>query len=269
MKKSILTAFIFLGIFTISCSSDDGDNGGSTSNFLPLTTGDQWTYDVIGGGAVQTDILSVGNNITINGKVYKQMQTASDPNGFYSLTLRNNGLRKDGAKWLLQGTLDFGDDLPLPINFALNDFVILDGNASNGAILSNLEGTETQDLSGFPVTVTYKLRTISQGTQSSFTTPAPQNQTYQNVKVVKVELRLKITTTQTLVPGFPPITVTILDDQAVVNSTQYYVQNIGMVYNNTDFQYNLAINPSQFNLPIPQSSSQNQKEFLVAHQVAN
>ncbi len=267
MKKSILSVFI-LGVFTFSCSSNDEENV-ANNNFLPLTTGDQWTYDVVGGGVTQTDILSVGNNITINGKVYKQMQTTEEPNGFYSLTLRNNGLRKDGAKWLLQGTLNFGSDLPLPINFNLNDFVILDGNASNGAILSNLEGTETQDLGGFPVTVTYKLKTTSQGTQNSYTTPAPQNQTYQNVKVVKFELRLKITTTQTLVPGLPPITVTILDDQAVVNSTQYYVQNIGMVYNNTDFQYNLAINPSQFNLPIPQSSSQNQKEFLVAHQVAN
>lgn len=269
MKKSIFTAFILLGILFSSCSSDDGDNGGSSSNFLPLTTGDQWTYDVFGGGLTQTDNLFVANDVTINGKSYKQMQTVAEPNGFYSLTLRNNGLRKEGSKWLLSGTLDFGDQVPVPINFALNDFVILDGNASSGTVLGNLNGNVSQDLGGFPISVDYSLKTISQGNLSSFTTPAPQNQTYQNLKVVKVELRLKITTTQTLVPGFPPITVTILDEQTVLNSTQYYVPEIGMVYNNTDLQYNLAIDPSQFNLPIPQSTNQNQKEFLVAHQVAN
>lgn len=268
MKKIQLLSIFIFSIITTSCTSSE-DVGQNSANFLPLTTGDQWTYDVVGGGAVQTDILSVGNNVTINGKVYKQMQTAAEPNGFYSLTLRNNGLRKEGSKWFLSGTLDFGDQVPVPINFALNDFVILDGNASSGNVLGNLSGTVSQDLGGFPISVDYTLKTISQGNLNNFTTPAPQNQTYQNLKVVKVELRLKITTTQTLVPGFPPITVTVLDEQTVLNSTQYYVPEIGMVYNNTDLQYNLAIDPAQFNLPVPQSTNQNQKEFLVNYQVEN
>lgn len=268
MKKIQLLSIFIFSIITTSCTSSE-DVGQNSANFLPLTTGDQWTYDVVRGGTTQTDVLTVGNDITLNGKTYKQMQASTNASGFYTLTLQNNGVRKEGSKWYLQGNLDFGSQVPIPVNFAINDLVILDGNASAGTVLGNINGTLTEEVGGFPLNVTYNLKTISQGNQSNFTTPAPQNETYQNVKVVKVELRLKVTTTQTLIPGFPPVTVTILDEQTVLNSMQYYAQNIGMVYNNSDLQYNLAIDPTQFNLPIPQSTSQNQKEFLVNYQVAN
>jgi hypothetical protein len=60
-----------------------------------------------------------------------------------------------------------------------------------------------------------------------------------------------------------PVTITILNPQNVIVSTQYYAEGVGMIYSKTDVNFELN-DFSQFDvdLPIPQEGSSTIEEFL-------
>lgn len=262
--KNKLVAFLWLAIASISCSSDDNPSGTTAVNYYPLTTGNSWSYEVEG-ETTQTDILTVGDDITINGKTYKKMLTETTPTGMYCTFLNNNGLRKNDNKVLLSGAITFDLGLTAPFEFQLDDFVILKENASSNETLATKTGTIDQDFDGIPVTIDYTLKTVGVESLPTFTTS--RGEVYTDVKKVKFTISLKVVAVVTI-PGSPiPFNVTLLNTQDVVTANQFYAKEIGMVYAENVISYNLAINPDDFDLPIPQSATQTQKEFLTIYDV--
>ncbi|CAM3534570.1 hypothetical protein FLGE108171_01970 [Flavobacterium gelidilacus] len=270
--KSKLFLLLGLSIFTLSCSSDDssGDDNGEPATSLPIVSGNYWTYDVFNHETVNTpesfarDSVYVGNDTLINTVTFKKIKTLTIANGFYSGTLKDNGLRIDGNKMRISGSLNFAAGLPTTLAFSVSDFIVLKENASAGEELSTTNGSFTQDFNGYPLTFNYTLRSVSDGTQNSFSS---NGNTYSNITKTKVILNLKVTTLQTI-PGFPnPIEIPVMPAQDVLVSNQYYSKNIGMVYNLTNINYTLSTLPAGYQLPIPQTGSQTQEEFLDVYQV--
>lgn len=259
----------FLSIFTIilgfsSCSSDDsGSSSGTPTTFLPLTNENYWIYDIENDNAgtitTSSDHLYVNGDISFSGITYKKMETEAIPNGFYSSTLRNNGLRVDGSSVKLSGTASYDLGIGTPINLEINDFIILKENASINEQLSTKNGNFSQTISGYDLDFTYVLKSSNVSEFATFT--SPNGDIYTDVIKSKVVLNLKITTTQVLVVGFPPVTITILAPQDVLTSYQYYSKGIGMVYTDTNINYELESFPG-ITLPIPSTGSQSQEEFL-------
>lgn len=265
MKFKLLIALALFTVLT-SCSSDDNSNTGGSTNYLPLGTGNFWTYNVTGVNVSERDSLYVANDTVINAKTYKKLKTLNQPFGFFSNSMNNNGIRNEGSSLLLSGTagLNLGDTFP--IDLSLNDFVIFKENASNNEQLSSISGVINQDFQGYPLNLAYTMKSTAMETLPSFT--SPDGEVYTDVKKVKTTLNLKISTTVTI-PNIPiPLTITIMNPQDVVVSIQYYSKNIGMVYTNTTISYELQ-DLSQYGvtLPIPQSGSQIQDEFLDTYQV--
>lgn len=261
--KLFFLAFTITTLF--SCSSDDSSGGSASAiNYLPLTTGNYWTYDVttVGQSITNRDSLFVANDTIIATKTYKKMKTLNVAFGFFTNTLRNNGLRKEGDAIYLTGNagLNLGD--VLPIDLSVSDFMIFKESATVNQQLSTVSGTINQDLQGYPLVIDYTLKTTALETLPSFT--SEDNTVYTDVKKVKVSMNAKISTSVT-VAGFT-IPVVILNPQDVIVSTQYYAKNIGMVYSNTTISYELQ-DFSQFGitLPIPQSGSQTQNEILDSY----
>lgn len=260
--KNKLVAFLWLAIASVSCSSDDDSSGTTAVNYYPLTSGNSWNYEVEG-ETVQTDVLTVGDDVTINGKTYKKMLTETTPTGMYCTFLNNNGLRKNDNKVLLSGAITFDLGLSAPFEFQLDDFVILKENATSNETLSTKTGTINQDFDGIPVTIDYTLKTV--GVESLPTYTTTRSEVYTDVKKVKFTISLKVVAVVSI-PGSPiPLNVTILNTQDVVTANQFYAKEIGMVYAENVISYNLAINPDDFDLPIPQSATQTQKEFLTTY----
>lgn len=262
------TKFFFIA-FTITllsaCSSEDSPSGNSNSpDYFPLTDGNYWTYNVIGESLENRDSLYVANDTVINSQTYKKMKTLNVPFGFSTNSLRNNGLRQEGDAIYLTGATGLNLGNALPIDLSLNNFIIFKESAALNQQLSSVPGTITQDFQGYPLTIEYILKTTALETLPSFT--SSDNTVYTDVKKVKLTLNLKVTTLVT-VGGFT-VPVPLLNPQDVVTSIQYYAKNIGMVYTNTTISYTLQ-DFSQFGvvLPIPQSDTQIQEEFLDTYQV--
>ena len=267
MKKTILLSFFVITLTFLSCSSDDS-GGSSASNYnLPLNDGNYWTYDVDSEGTFTRDSLYIFGDVVLNTKTYKKFQTKDDvATGFYSSSLRNNGLRKSDSKLLLSGNLSLASGQSLPINFdlTLDDFVIFNSNASNNQALNSapVTGTIQETYNGYPLTINYSLQ--SYGGESFTTFTSPNGDAYDNVKSTKIKLNVSVTTEQT-VNGFT-IPITVLAPQDLIISTLYTAEGIGVVYTNTDTSY--SINTTVANqLGIPATGTQNQKEYLDIYMI--
>lgn len=263
--KSKLLLLLSLSIFTLSCNSDDSssENNGETATSLPILMGNNWTYDVFNHETANTpesfaeDKVFVANDTLINGVTFKKMKTLTAANGFFSGTLKNNGMRIDGNKIRISGSVNFSAGLPTSLGFSVSDFIVLKENGATGEQLSSTNGSFTQEYDGIPLTFEYTLKSVADGSQSSLTS---EGTTYSNITKTKVILNLKITASFS---GFP---ITIMPAQDVLTSIQYYSKNIGMVYNLTTITYSLN-NNLPITLPIPQSGSQVQEEFLRVYEV--
>ncbi|MEC4005119.1 hypothetical protein OX283_010650 [Flavobacterium sp. SUN052] len=264
MKTKFLLTSLFALILLNSCSSSSDDSGVDNSpatTFLPLTNGNYWVYNVDNAGTINRDSLYISNDTIINAVTYKKMKTLATPTGFFSTTLRNNGVKIDASKLQMTGNFTVNFGLSAPIELALTDFIFFKENATTNDVLSTTSGTLNQTVSGYPLTIDYTLKTVADGSLATFLSDGT---TYTDVKKTKVILNLKITTTQTISGITVPIT--IMNPQDVVTSTQYYSKNIGMVYANTLINYQLNSIPG-VTLPIPSSGTQTQEEFLAVYHI--
>ena len=265
-----LISFLFLSVLTVSCSSSSEDepvtpeeDNSTPTTFINLSAGKYWDYEVknvtASGTTINSDHLYVNGSMTANAINYTKMNTTNAPWGSFSGSLNNNGLRIDGTRLKLTGLVSYAvPSFPQAFEFNVTDFVLFKQNAASGTELSNVPGSFSQTVNNYPLTFTYSLRSVADGSLASFT--SPHGETYQDVKKTKVILRLKITV---LDPTFGP--VTLLNENDVITSTQHYANGIGMVYNNTSVAYQLNFDPIPSGIQIPISLNQTQEEFLTGH----
>lgn len=261
MKKSILLTILCSSILFLSCSSDDENENNGTNFEIPLNNNNYWTYDVDSEGTLSRDSLYISGDVVFNTKTYKKFQTRDDvATGFYSSSLRNNGVRKSDSKLLLSGDLSLapGQNLPINLDLSLDDFVIFNSNASNNQALNSsaVTGSINETVNGYPLTINYSLQSYGGETLSTFAT---NGVTYSNVKSTKIKLNVSITTVITVLGS--PQTITALAAQDVLVSTQYLADGIGVVYTNTVSSYNInSFIADEFG--VPPTNTQTQEEFL-------
>ncbi|HEX8562114.1 MAG TPA: hypothetical protein VF676_03945 [Flavobacterium sp.] len=263
MKKTLFA--ICTALLIIGCSSDDNndDNNGPVTGavYLPLSTGNYWTYDVDATSNSGRDSLYVENDTVINNETFKRMETENLAFGFYSGSLRNNGARYSDGAVLVSGNsgLNLGFGEAFNINLALNNFVLLRENASVNQQLSSVSGEIEQDYEGYPLVIGYTLKSTAKESLASYT--APNGETYSDVKSVQLTLNMSISTTMDVFGV--PFTVDILAPQDVVVSTSYFARDIGMVHANTLISYELEdFSDLGFELPIPSTGTEVQVETL-------
>lgn len=265
MKTKFILASLFAVVLFSSCSHNNDDPGVDNSpptTFLPLTNGNYWVYDVDNGGTISRDSLYISHDTIINSVTYKKMKTLAAPTGFFSSTLKDNGVKIDGSKLEMTGNFSINFGLTSPINLSLTDFVFFKENAAVNEVLSTTSGTINQTVQTYPLTIDYTLKTVCDGSLANYL--SSNGDMYTDVKKTKVVLNLKITTTQ-VVSGIT-VPITIMNAQDVVTSTQYYSKNIGMFYANTLINYQLNSIPG-VTLPIPSSQTATQQEFLSNYHV--
>lgn len=286
MKNIFLKfAFIILITSSLSCSKNTSDeesiepeNNSVPTTYLPLKTGNFWNYTVENRASnndpastntpptTSTDLLTVGNDVTYNNIVHKKMETPLPPNGFFSSTLKDNGLRIDGTRLRVSGTLNNNLLAGLALNINLVDFIILKDNSDAGVALSSVSGTTNQVVSGYNLTINYTLSSMADGTLASYTSGG---RTYNNVKKTKIYLNISITTP---IGGFP---APIVDSQNVIVSTLHFAPQIGMIYDHRVF--NFVLNPAMppalltqlTDAGFPSRSNQLQEEFIGLFDVSH
>jgi hypothetical protein len=262
MKKAYL--LFILSAFIVSCSDDDSDNNtGPTPSveFFPSASGDYWVYDVPGTLQDGRDSLYVANDTVIGSNTYKKFKTGNLATGFFTGALSNNGVRYAGGKIMVSGTTSVNFAEEFPLNVGVSDFVIFKYETDNNEILDNETGTIEEVFDNYPVELNYSLTTKAKEDLATYTVNGQQ---YANVKQVETTLELEIVVMFDV--GGIQVPFTILDEQPVMVSRQYYAENIGVVHVVTDVTYELNNVPG-YELPMPQTGSEHQEEILVDYNV--
>ena len=262
MKKLI---WLLALVVSVSACSNDDENptaGDTTNNYYPLKVANTWKYAVVNDEGTTEDFLSATGQTTIGGKNYFTMATQNVPTGSYTSSINGNALRNENNTIYMNGSLDFNLGEFLPIDLALNDFILVKSGAANSELLSTVSGSMSQTYENIPLTASYTLSTVNQNSLPSYTS---EGVVYSDVMVVKFALNMKVVATVSL-GGFP-LNFTILESQDVVSSTQYYAKNIGLVHAATTISYNLQdLSSFPIQLPLPQSQTFTSDEYLLDFQ---
>ena len=137
----------------------------------------------------------------------------------------------------------------------MDNFAFFKENAPIGSEIGITSGTLQQTVNNYPLDINYTLKAVAQESLPNYTS---NNVTYNNVKKTRLLLNLKISTTNS------GVTAILLADQTVFTINEYFAKNIGNVYTNTYFHY--EINPdiaTQFG--VPPTASETQEEFLTTY----
>jgi len=271
--KKLLNYLLFALILTslASCSSNDNndndDNATNSGNYFPLTLNNYWNYNVTNS--------NLNLNQTQNTRDSLYVSTAN--NGEFGLAV--NGIATGTMNTFLtqmdikrtSTTLMGSGSLILPfeglddIQVSVNDVIVYDLNATTNETLSLVEGTIEQTLEGLPIKTVYTLKT-TQGvmTPSIFL----NNVSYDNVIESSITLVATITTEVEVIPG-SFIEVLILDTQNVLEISNHFAKDIGLVSSDADISYNLEdFSQIGITLPIAGSLNANSLQALDTYFVA-
>ena len=242
-----------------SCSSDDStpENvipSGDMGVYLPLRSGNYWNYDNTSTDDLPagSDSLYVKKDTVIANKAYTILQVDGIPNGLFTGAISGSSFRKENNLLVLTGSTNALNLGEIPLEIAMNDFILLNAAATPNQVLSSVSGTFSQEVEGLPLTFDY---TLTSTAGANFASHLSGTTTYQDVKSSTITLNLKIS----LVTS--GITITVMAPQNVLTSTYYFAKNIGIIESSTVLAYTLQNFPGM-TLPIPSSDSQSQLQVL-------
>lgn len=265
MKNKFLF-LLFTSILLGGCSSDDNSEGNPPTQeqgiFFPQQQGNYWVYDVNSTQGEGRDSLYISGIHTNNEQTYYTFSTQSNPPfGFYSSMMVSGESRTSDSKVYISGSISMadifgGEFTDYTIDF--QDFLFFDTGASQGQTLDSNSGEfEIPYSEEMTFSVQYTLSAKVGQNYSDYTTPS--GDIYEDVNSVVIAVSAKITANinffGTIIP-YP-----LLNTQDVISSTQYYANNIGMMFATTDFQYNLN-EIDGFAMPIPKTYFSNTTEEL-------
>ncbi|PNQ72999.1 hypothetical protein C1T31_08350 [Hanstruepera neustonica] len=271
--------------FALSCSSDDGGTipiitnppSDNTGNYFPLTEDDYWNYDVAyrdnndsNNNSDSADFLFVDTQL---GSTYDLGVNTNDiANGTMNAILVNGTLERTESTLLLDGSIA----IPFPgfetSNIDFTDIILYDLNASNNSLLSSNSGTIVQDvdLGGdiVPITINYIISSNQENNDSSITV---NGESYSSVSKANFKINLDISTIVTF--GTQNINLPIISSQDVSVSTNYFVENVGLVKSETTITYQInqstidLLNTIGVEIPFPTSGSATNVQELTDYMV--
>ncbi len=254
MRKLLFLCGITLLSFTVGCSDDDSDVLNSNlANYYPLENNNSWTYtnrlnieqQENQEGTETLTAVDAGNN------AYTFEREGDILTGFASSILTNGEVTKQNNSLLYNGalTIDLSEFGSFPINlepivFSIENAKLYDKAASAGTNLFSNSNQITQELSfegqSFDLVIDYDIF-IDQGQKLDNYSVATES--FADVITSKIGLRMSISA---IVGGF--ISLPLLDETEVISSTNYFAKDIGLIYNET--QYDIATEAiSEINIP--------------------
>jgi hypothetical protein len=280
--KHIVLAFITM-LFIVSCSEDNNENNTNNTtgintiegNYFPSSLDNYWKYDVTStDNTTNQNIVSLDSLYVINETATTAILDINDglpANGPITGLLASGTLTKSDTTLAVDGALELPAEITDLIDFeiALNNFVLYNIEANNNTQLASNSNSITQDFNGFPLTIAYQLSSTALGYSENLEL---NGTLFSNVVSSKMTLNLSVSTTITVAGiSFP---LSILDAQDILVSTNYYVEDIGLVQadSNTNYQISAtaitALEAAGVNLPIPASGSTSVLQTLADYSLA-
>ena len=242
MKKYIFLISSF--VLVLSCNDEAYDNesnvdsssASGASDYSPSGNNAYWIYTVAVSSADVTEMNFAATDSVYVSSVNQNsfLLEANDDgiaNGSMNIVLTNGSLSKTSTTLVFDGGIDLPDnlaDLGFTQDLSIEGMTLLDLDASNNQELYNEERnfSENIDLDGLAVPIDISSR-ISTTKINFHENKALNGTNYSNVFEGEFSLNIEILGIFS-VAGISQ-TISILDEQDVLKTSYYYVENIGLV----------------------------------------
>lgn len=240
-RKSLVPLLFLFCIIAVSCSSDDGnaDNPQSEKSYFPLVLNNSWDYQNTVSAQNQDDMISqetltLSNTNQVGGRTVYEFDTNNPVNSApTTLALSNGFLYKEGSSLFYTGSFGLGiPELP-DFNFEVEDGQIYDKNAAEGTELFSFPNSLQEVVNGLAINIDYTVSSLMGSTMQSLIV---NNETYNDIISSKLIITMEIT-----LDGIP---IAILDNQEVIEVTNYFAKDVGLIKSETDTNFNFISFPT-------------------------
>ena len=239
-------------------------------DYFPLTVGSFWNYDnqVTEQQESTRDSLYVSGRETIDNINYYQLNALEPVAGFMINLLSQSSLNTNEYALLLNG--EFGtppvEGFP-EISIPLVDLIIYDLDENNGSLLSEFSGEIQEVIEEIPVKIGYTITTV----QGEIFEDGFGDYTNSNVLSSKININLSIVAEYEILGTI--LDLPILQSQDVIRTTNYFADGIGMIYSDTQVEYELEdlsiLETLGITLPFPSEDSSNSSQNLDTYNLEN
>ncbi|WP_121665312.1 hypothetical protein [Mesonia aquimarina] len=273
MKKLKLGLLAFIVTGFVACSSDDDgtsnpDPQPSTSNYFPLKTGNSWTYnnfrDLQDNSTIENEeTLSVENSSEENDtKIFDLSTTQPDAGGYIGFATEvfsKANISKNQENLIADGNISFEVQGLPSFEIPIENAVVYSKYENSGTELYTSTGSFTETLQGINTDINY---TITTQQEDSFDEFEAGDTTYNDVISSSVSLVAEVIIQNPFGGPF-----TILESQEVLKSTNYYAKDVGLIYSNTNFSYQLDLSGIPLPIEIPESNTIIETQTLLSYNV--
>lgn len=254
--KSLIAGLVGLFIL-VSCSSDDDGVGPANpnetaTNYFPMQVGNQWTYQNkldLEGEAPQegTEKLTVDDSFTSNGSTSYTFTSNVSPaqQGVASMLFTNGQLTKVEGRLIYNGQFEYNiSAIDASISIPLHNLIMYDQNIDSGQNLTSITDTVTKNinLSGTDVPVNFYY-TFESYEDSFYESLSANNQEYDDV--ISSQFIVNLSASADILPG---LSIDILLDQQVLQSTNYFAKGVGLIKSKNDINLEFE-DLSEFGFP--------------------
>ena len=259
MKFFTRLSLLVLVVSIVACGSDDDNGNTNNANYFPLDEGAAWTYDNTAELGDSRDSLYYVNDQQLNGNTYANLDAEQPANAFMTTILSENLLRTSGSALIVNGDLGTVVLEGFPeINVPLDDVRLFDGDASVGDELAIVTDEFTQDFMGFPFVVTFSVRSVQGETLPSYTAGGTP---YDNVIASQIIVNAQVVANIDL--AGTTIEVPILVSQDVITATNYYAEDVGLIFSDVELNYQLEdLSGVGIEFPFPTEANQTSTQTL-------
>jgi len=263
MKKVLNYSFILLLIASFTSCTDSDDEGNvitPPADYYPLLIDNYWNYSVTNSNLDLNETQNTRDSLYVASASANSFGLAVNgiANGTMNTILTQMSLMPSENMLTGSGSITFPFEGLEDFQIGIENAILFNSNSPANTVLSEFEGVIEQVIEGLPITATYKVKTIQGGTSATLFL---NNQSYDNVIESFLTLELTITTNVEVIPG-SVIEVLILDTQNVLEITNYFVEDIGLVRSEADISYVLE-DFSQIGITLPIAGSLNASSLQV------
>lgn len=265
MKIKIAGLLIFLTIFS-ACTNETDDTSTSEptsdANYFPLSAGNYWNYDNRSEPADQPPMESTDQLIVAGSTGNSYNMSAEMPaEGFMTNLLDNGTLTKQDYKLIFTGVYEFSMEGFGSLTLPLNNAVMYDASAISGAELFSVTDEISQTMGEIPLQISYTVTTTQEGFLDSFEV---NGTTYEDVITSSFTLNLAIFTSVEVFGT--SVNIPILGAQDVFVGQNYYAADVGMIYSDVIFHYDLEdLSQYPINIPMPETATVESTQSLTTH----
>jgi hypothetical protein len=263
MKQTTFFILLITAIIFTACSSDDDTSPTTeeTTDYFPLTVGNNWDYNNQFTATGQSDFsgnetISISNTTQVSGNQAFELESSNPENSGLTTSIFTQGtLYKNNSSLIYNGSFNVGIPDFSDLSFNLENVPVYNTELAAGTeMFSESETFQEQLEGGIPITINVTVTTKMGGDLDSVSV---NGTTYSDVINSEWIIELEV------LAAIGPVSIPILQEQQASTIINYFAKDVGLIKSESTTTLDFEVIPQ---IPLEDIDSSSSQE-LTSHNV--